>query len=194
MIECRPGEPVTRSPSACAAARRRRSGAARWVDQVAVAWCHDGGQTAAFRVIREGSPTTARLSDLRERTRADPATPTRPPWQCGRALVSSDSAPGAGLPAPPRVRQPAVAFQPTGPAPRVFTSAWYSHHTRPRASVTSAGPVTAPWPSPAARRSPVGAAAGLEASPSPLQVRVRQRAGGRVRLGQDGDRPCHLLA
>ena len=60
-----------------------------------------------------------------------------------------------GLPAHLLVRQPAVAFQPTGPASRVFTSAWYSHHTRPRASMTSAGPVTAPWPSPAARRSPV---------------------------------------
>src|SRR5688572_27118696 len=121
-------------------------------------------------------------------------TPSSRPGSVGVRSSALTQPLARGLPAPPLVHQPAVAFQPRGPAPRVFTSAWYSHHTRPRASVTSAGPVTAPWPSPAARRSPVGAAAGLEASPSPLQVRVRQRAGGRVRLGQGGDRPCRLLA
>ncbi len=41
------------------------------VRQAASAWCHDGGQTAVFTVVRSGSLTTAFVFDLRKWTTAD---------------------------------------------------------------------------------------------------------------------------
>src|SRR5215211_3239736 len=67
--------------------RRRWLGGAHGVDQVAAAWCHDGGRTAAFRVVREGSPTTAWLSDRGNGLSRILTNPPQPPWQCGRRLA-----------------------------------------------------------------------------------------------------------
>jgi hypothetical protein len=44
---------------------------AQRVRQAAPAWCHDGGHTTAFTVVRSGSLTTAFALDLRKRTIAD---------------------------------------------------------------------------------------------------------------------------
>jgi hypothetical protein len=40
-------------------------------DHSAYVWCHDGGQTAASRLVHLGPPTTSHASDVRRRTLAD---------------------------------------------------------------------------------------------------------------------------
>ena len=44
---------------------------AQRVGQTASAWCHGGGQTTAFPVVRSGSLTTALAPDLDKRMVAD---------------------------------------------------------------------------------------------------------------------------
>jgi hypothetical protein len=48
---------------------------AQRVRQAAPAWCHDGGHTTAFTVVRSGSLTTAFALDLRKRAIADTRGP-----------------------------------------------------------------------------------------------------------------------
>jgi hypothetical protein len=51
--------------------RQRDAGDGASEAEVAYPWCHDGGQTWTFRVVRGRSPTAGRLSDLRKRVRVD---------------------------------------------------------------------------------------------------------------------------
>ncbi len=56
----------------CTPRVRGRGALARWrVGQAASAWCHDGGQSEAFRVVREGPSITTQVSELQRRTLVD---------------------------------------------------------------------------------------------------------------------------
>jgi hypothetical protein len=85
---------------------------AQRVGQTASAWCHGGGQTTAFPVVRSGSLTTALAPDLDKRMVAD----VRGPLPAALAVW------GAGSSRPPISRCPRGDLG---------TAKWEPSHQRP---------------------------------------------------------------
>jgi hypothetical protein len=69
-----PGQGVQRS--------RESAVGGRWViGPIPPAWCHRGGHTSAFTVVRRRTPMTALRLDRMNRRRQKAADPSEPPWQ-----------------------------------------------------------------------------------------------------------------